>query len=120
MTTFKESITGPMAPVGPQDAMDDLLPPSTHVQDMATAYEAADNQEDKGKSEDGNATGDTGGDYCINATPAQWQRGADAAAGAAPDPGNQRRAMPSSMLASSWVVDAPAVPIIPMGTIPGT
>ena len=69
-----------MAPVGPQDAMDDLLPPSTHVQDMATAYEAADNQEDKEKAEDGNATDDTEDDYCINATPAQWQRGADAAA----------------------------------------
>ena len=53
---------------------------STHVQDMATAYEAADNQEDKEKAEDGNATDDTEDDYCINATPAQWQRGADAAA----------------------------------------
>ena len=61
MTTFKESITTDddlMAPIGLQGAMDDLLPPSTHVQDMATAYEAADNQEDKEKAEDGNATDD--------------------------------------------------------------
>ena len=83
MTTFKESITTDddlTTPIGLQDAMDDLLPPPVHVQDMATAYDPADNREDKEKAGDGNATDDTEDDYCINATAAQWQRGADAAA----------------------------------------